>query len=241
MTALAQASWPDLADARERGRDLLLVVPLGSCEQHGPHLPFDVDTTIADSVARGLVAASDTCVLAPPLGYGASGEHEAFPGTVSVGHAALAAMLVEIGRSAARWASRTLFVTGHGGNVEALVDATSTLRGERRDSAWWPCTVPGGDAHAGRSETSLLLALRPGAVRLDAARAGRREPVAALMPQLRAGGVRPVSPNGVLGDPAGASAQAGDRIRRAIVERLAAAVAAWRVGPDGRLASGAAA
>lgn len=62
--------------------------------------------------------------------------------------------------------------------------------------------VRGGDAHAGRTETSLLLHLAPEAVRLDLAEKGATEPLPALMPRLRAGGVRAVSPNGVLGDPA---------------------------------------
>ena len=68
----------------------------------------------------------------------------------------------------------------------------------------------GGDAHAGRTETSLMLALAPSEVLLDRAAAGDTRPIAELLPELRAHGVREVSPNGVLGDPAGASAEEGD-------------------------------
>jgi creatinine amidohydrolase len=82
--------------------------------------------------------------------------------------------------------------------------------------------VPGGDPHAGATETSLVLALRPDLVALDAAVAGPVPPLADLI----AHGVRAVSPSGVLGDPAGATADAGERLLAALVDDLAAAVAA---------------
>lgn len=230
MTALDRAGWPDLA-----GRDdLVLVVPLGSCEQHGPHLPFDVDTCVAAAVARA-VADLDHVVLGPAVPYGASGEHEGFPGTVSLGTEGLHLLLVELGRSASRWAHRLLLVNGHGGNAAALLGAVRQLRSEGRDAAWWPCAVAGSDAHAGRTETSMLLSLSPSRVREDRAVAGRREPVGALMPELRAGGVSVVSPSGVLGDPAGATGAEGDRLIAELRDRLRADLLGWQVGDDGRL------
>lgn len=229
MTSLDRSRWPELA-----GRDdLLLVVPLGSCEQHGPHLPFDVDTSVASAVAAA-VADLDGVVLGPAVPYGASGEHEGFPGTVSIGTEALHLLLVELGRSASRWASRLLLVNGHGGNAVALSGAVRQLRAEGRDVAWWPCAVRGADAHAGRTETSILLSLSPSRVGPDRA-AGRTEPVVALMPGLRAGGVAVVSPNGVLGDPEGATGAEGDRILADLRDRLRADLLGWRVDDDGRL------
>ncbi len=229
MTALDRAVWPELA-----GRDdLLLVVPLGSCEQHGPHLPFDVDTCVASAVARS-VAGLDGVVLGPAVPYGASGEHEGFAGTVSIGTEALHLLLVELGRSASGWAGRLLLVNGHGGNARALVGAVRQLRAEGRDAAWWPCAVPGADAHAGRTETSILLSLSPSRVRAERA-AGRTEPVRSIMPALREGGVAVVSPNGVLGDPAGASAADGDRLLAELRDRLRTDVLGWHVDDDGRL------
>lgn len=229
MTALDRAVWPELAG----GDDLLLVVPLGSCEQHGPHLPFDVDTCVASVVARS-VADLDGVVLGPAVPYGASGEHEGFPGTVSIGTEALHSLLVELGRSASRWAARLLLVNGHGGNAAALVSAVRQLREEGRDVAWWPCALPGADAHAGRAETSILLSLSPSRVRAERA-AGRTEPVGALMTELRAGGVALVSANGVLGDPAGATAAEGNRLLAGLRDRLRADLLAWQVAHDGRL------
>lgn len=226
---LAEATWPELSGSP------LVVVALGSLEQHGPHLPLATDAVVATAVAEAAVPALDDALLAPTLAYGASGEHEGFPGTVSLGTAALTALLVEYGRSAGRWAGRLLVVNGHGGNLDALRAAVPLLRSEGRDAAWFPCSVPGGDAHAGRTETSLLLHVDPGAVRTALAAAGETAPLGELLPRLRAEGVRGVSPNGVLGDPAGASAEDGAGMLAAMVDRLVAAVAGWRVDPGGRL------
>lgn len=204
-----------------------VVVPLGSTEQHGHHLPFDTDTAVAAELARRLVGRQPDLVLAPPLSYGASGEHEGFPGTLSIGCAALETVLLELGRSAARWASRFLVVNGHGGNLEPLRTAVATLRGEGRDAAYWSASVPDGDAHAGRTETSLMLALRPAAVRCELAVAGSTQPLAQLMPRIQAADVAAVSPSGVLGDPAGAGAEEGTRLLAELLDQLHGAVRQW--------------
>jgi creatinine amidohydrolase len=227
---LSDATWPDLD-----GRAPLVVVPLGSVEQHGRHLPLATDTVIAQTVAGAVVPDLVGAVLAPALAYGASGEHEDFPGTISIGTEALSALLVEYGRSVGRWAGRLLVVNGHGGNLEALRTAVPLLRSEGRDVGWFPCGVPGGDAHAGRTETSLMLHVEPGGVRETLAAAGETTPIGALLPRLRAEGVRAVSPDGVLGDPAGASAEEGAALLAQLGDRLRAAATRWDVDPTGRL------
>jgi creatinine amidohydrolase len=132
-----------------------------------------------------------------------------------------------------------LLVNGHGGNLEALAAAGSVLRREERDVAWFPCGVPGGDAHAGRTETSLMLHVEPEGVLGDRAVAGETGTLAELLPRLRREGVRAVSPTGVLGDPAGASADEGAALLAGLVGRLVAAVGTWDVDPTGRLRPGA--
>jgi mycofactocin precursor peptide peptidase len=201
-----------------------LLVPVGSCEQHGPHLPLDTDTRIAEAVAER-AAARVGAMVAPAVEYGASGEHQAFAGTVSLGERALRTVLVEYGRSAACWARRLVFVNGHGGNLAALRTAVALLRQEGRDARWWSCALPAGagftrDAHAGRTETSLMLALAPDRVRLDAAERGNGTPLAELIAAIRLGGVISVSDNGVLGDPAGAHAEEGRAMLDALVDAL---------------------
>jgi mycofactocin precursor peptide peptidase len=228
-TRLAGATWPDLP-ARP-----LLLVPLGAVEQHGHHLPLATDTTVACAVAEAAGDDLDGALLAPALAYGASGEHEDFPGTVSIGTEALTGLLVEYGRSACRWAGRVLIVNGHGGNLDALRAAGTVLRSEGRDVAWFPCAPADGDAHAGRAETSVMLHVEPAGVRTDRAVAGETAPIGALLPRLRAEGVRAVSPTGVLGDPAGATAEEGADVLNALVGRLIAAASGWRVDPIGRL------
>nr|WP_246406758.1 mycofactocin biosynthesis peptidyl-dipeptidase MftE [Modestobacter versicolor] len=227
---MTDATWPEL-----EGRAPLVVVPLGSVEQHGRHLPLTTDTVVAQVVAEDAVGRLDGAVLAPALAYGASGEHEDFPGTISIGTEALTALLVEYGRSVGRWAGRLLVVNGHGGNIEALRTAVPRLRAEGRDVAWFPCGVPGADAHAGRTETSMVLHVEPAAVREALAAAGDTTPIGQLLPRLRAEGVRAVSPDGVLGDPAGASAAEGAALLADLGARLVAAAGAWDVDAAGRL------
>lgn len=205
----------------------IVVVPVGSCEQHGAHLPLDTDTRIAVAVAERLAASPgfDEIVVAPPIGITASGEHAGFAGTLSIGLEALEVVLVELCRSA-DWADGVIFVNGHGGNVAAVRTAVTTLQAEGRQVlSWWPRLS--GDAHAGRTETSLMLAIAPGSVDMARAHAGRTEPIGELIDTLRAEGVRGVSPSGVLGDPLGATADEGRQLLDLLVADLAASVTAW--------------
>ncbi|MFJ8492966.1 mycofactocin biosynthesis peptidyl-dipeptidase MftE [Streptomyces sp. NPDC094038] len=231
---LADAVWPAVPSGG------LVLVPVGSTEQHGPHLPLDTDTVVARAVARRAADALATGPYGPPLvapavAFGASGEHAGFPGTVSIGHEALRAVVVELTRSLALWAGRIVFVNGHGGNTATLDGALALLRSEGHDAAWTACEVPGGDAHAGRTETSLLLHLEPGRVHLDAAVAGDTRPLPVLLPELMARGVRAVSASGVLGDPAGATAEEGGRAMAALVSGTVRRITAWTPEARGRL------
>ncbi|MGH3412917.1 MAG: mycofactocin biosynthesis peptidyl-dipeptidase MftE [Marmoricola sp.] len=234
--SLAVLRWPMVEDARP-----LVLVPVGSLEQHGPHLPLGTDAMIARAATRAAAArltgeGTNLCV-APTVGYGASGEHEGFPGTVSIGQEALFTLLVELARSACRWAHGVVLVNGHGGNLEPLRRAVGLLREEGQPVGWTTCETPAADAHAGRTETSLLMHLAPRSVRIDLARPGATAPLAELMPRLRAEGVRPVSDNGVLGDPTASHAELGSSLFAALVDRLVAELRLLEVGGDGRLAA----
>ncbi len=231
-TELGKSTSAQLGDALPT-----VVIPVGSTEQHGPHLPLDTDTRIATAVADAVVATLNTTghpapvMVAPALAYGASGEHQGFAGTVSIGTAALEHLLVEFGRSACEWAGRLVFVNGHGGNVEALAAATGRLRAEGRDAGWCSCSVAGGDAHAGHTETSILLHLSPKTVCDDERRTGNVAPLAELMPTIRHGGLAAVSEVGVLGDPTTANAAAGSRLFTEMVDGCVTRINRWQ--PDG--------
>jgi creatinine amidohydrolase len=202
----------------------VLLVPVGSLEQHGPHLPLDTDTRIAVALAAAVSEQRAEVLLAPAIAIGSSGEHEGFPGTLSIGSDALTMVLVELVRSNRDFA-HVVFVNGHGGNFESVQRSTAQLVAEGHSvEAFFP-SVPGGDAHAGRTETSLLLHLDASVVRLELAETGATEPLAELLPVMRTGGVRAVSPNGVLGDPLGASAEEGAEIFATLAAALAACVA----------------
>lgn len=218
----------------------MLIVPVGSTEQHGPHLPLDTDTRIATAVSHAVLDRLDGApgadwVVAPAVSYGASGEHEGFPGTVSIGTEALRLLLVEYGRSASSWASRLAFVNGHGGNVEALAAAVTLLRDEGRDAGWVPCIAADADAHAGHTETSVLLHISPGDVWSDDLAPGNTAPLAELLPAMRRGGIAAVSEAGVLGDPTTATAAEGKRIFAEMVNGCAGRMTRWQPDRNGLL------
>lgn len=221
MTLLADLTSSEAADLAA----CVLVVPLGSTEQHGPHLPVSTDTDVATAVASRAARRRSDVVVAPAVPYGASGEHAAFAGTLSIGQAALELLVVELVRSATGTFGRVLLLSGHGGNAEALRRAVALLVSEGRDVRVWSPRWRG-DAHAGRTETSVQLALSPSRVRSERP-VGATGPLVELLPALRAGGVAAVSPNGVLGDATGASADEGDRLLAQAVEDLCAVLEGW--------------
>lgn len=218
VTRLADLASPQLAEPRR-----IVAVPLGSCEQHGAHLPLGTDTIVATVLADRLAARRPGVVVAPPIGISASGEHAGFPGTLSIGTDTTSAVIVELARSAS-WAAGIVIVNGHGGNAEAVAQAVGTIRQEGRNVlAWWP-HVPGGDAHAGRTETSLLLAIEPALVDVRRATPGVLRPLPEIAPVLRRLGVRVVSPTGVLGDPRDATLEEGRDLLDTLTGDLVAAV-----------------
>jgi mycofactocin system creatininase family protein len=217
---LERATSPQVDEHPRRA----LLIPVGALEQHGPHLPLGTDTQIATAVASAGARRCAGTAVAPAISVGASDEHRDFAGTLSIGTDALAALLVALARDASRSWATVLFVNAHGGNAAAMTEAVRQLRDEGLPCAAHHVSVTGGDAHAGHTETSIMLRLDPHAVRLDLARAGNRRPIGDLMPLMRRGGVRSVSANGVLGDPSGADAQAGERMLDELAGACAEAV-----------------
>lgn len=212
--------WSATTNELDRAQPRTLVVPLGSTEQHGPHLPLGTDTIIASYVAREVAAQLSACALSPAIPVGASGEHAGFRGTLSIGTEALTGLLVELVRDATRDYARVIVVNGHGGNGPAIETAQRICDYEGRDLRIAHCHFPGADAHAGRTETSVLLHIAPELVRLELAEPGNVTAVGQLMDAMREGGVRAVSENGVLGDPTGATADEGAALLDALIDRI---------------------
>jgi creatinine amidohydrolase len=178
--------WPEIKASTQR----VVVLPLGSLEQHGHHLPLLTDSMIgAEIMRRAEAALGDAALFLPMLWVGASDHHRAFAGTVSVSHAVYVRLLADMLESLiANGFRRILLVNAHGGNIVpgnmALVDVQ--LRHRDKPDLWlvlstWFVTAAKSIAeidaleqkhvsHACELETSMILRLRPELVRLDAAR-----------------------------------------------------------------------
>ena len=206
-------TWPEVP------HNACVVIPVGSFEQHGPHLPLDTDTQIAAHLCTTAAHGINSVVIAPPLSITASGEHAGFPGTMSIGTEALTTVIVELVRSC-DWAMGVILVHGHGGNLAAVQRATALLHSEQRNIAsWWP-RIHGADAHAGHTETSLMLAINPQSVRLDKLDIGNVQPMSELQHDLQTQGVKAVSENGILGNASTATAEHGEEMLTALTNDL---------------------
>ena len=177
-------TWEDFAGA-DKTR-WIAVLPVAAVEQHGPHLPVGVDALIGAtylSRARELLPSELPVSFLPMLPIGASEEHRAFPGTLTLSAETLMRMLAEIAESVHRAGVRKLvIVNSHGGNVSAVDLVTRDLRVRRNmvavACAWSGLGYPDGlftqeeqvhGIHAGAIETSIMLAAHPDLVRTDRA------------------------------------------------------------------------
>ena len=207
----------------------VLLLPLGSFEQHGPHLPLDTDTIIIDSVIAHALqdtqVDSRSFVLAPTIAISASDEHAGFPGTLSTGTEALVQSVVAICRSAS-WSLGVCIVNGHGGNADALARISSALTHEGINHSIWSLpSYEGSDMHAGHTETSVMLHVAPEKVRRDRIEPGTIGVAHNLVAQMRTSGVAGVSTNGVLGDPTTATSEHGVAVLNLYSSHLAAHLA----------------
>ena len=157
-----------------------------------------------------------------------SGEHAGFPGTLSFGNAVVESMIVELVRSA-DWSSGVVLVNGHGGNADRGAPRGRDADGRAAQGAGVVAAPPRRSTRTpGTPRRRCMLAIAPELVRRDRAVPGRTEHVTELIDELRAGGMRAVSPNGVLGDPHGATAAHGRSLLTRLTIDLVAAVDEWR-------------
>lgn len=215
----------------------ILLLSLGSWEQHGPHLPLDTDTIIIDSVVaqalRDTQVDVDAFDLAPTIAISASDEHAGFPGTLSTGTEPLVQSVVAICRSAS-WSLGVCIVNGHGGNADALTRISSALTHEKiRHSIWSLPSYDGSDMHAGHTETSVMLYVAPDKVQTGRIERGTVGDASGLVAQMRTSGVAGVSVNGVLGDPTTATSEHGIAVLNlyssSLVAHLATISNDWRM------------
>jgi creatinine amidohydrolase len=214
-----------------------VLLPTGSTEQHGGHLPVGTDTRIATAVCKRAAAVSSRLVVAPAIPYGVSDHHRALPGgAVTAGADAFAAYVAAVALSLVDQARHRgiLIVNGHGGNRPALafaLDRIGSTDGEQplASCSWWDLVadvIEGADGHAGSSrvghagavETSVMLALGA-SVRSEDLR--DPDPSLDLGSAVRWLDFAKRFPSGVIGDARAADAQLGEQILGTAADRLA--------------------
>jgi creatinine amidohydrolase/Fe(II)-dependent formamide hydrolase-like protein len=238
---LDDCSWPEVERLVGRGCRTA-VLPLGSTEQHGPHLPLDTDTRIGDALADRLCAAVGDALACPTLPVGCAREHLGFPGTLHIEPATLAATIRDTITALGRHGIERVFVfSAHGGNVaplremlpelraacapvavSAFVDLDGLMAALHAEGAAAGIAPADAGHHAGETETSIVLALEAARVRMDALAPGlacdATDAQELFYPDLRAN-----ASDGVVGDPRRADAARGLRYLRAWTTLLVAA------------------
>lgn len=248
--------WEELTSPRlaALNRDrTVLILPVGSVEQHGRHLPVGTDTMLAQEVAVAAAGKAGDVVVLPPPWYGLSAHHMRFAGSITLGAETLMRVVEDIVASVVQHGfRRILIVNGHGGNG-GVIDVLASTLGHRhygvariaaltyfhlaRDAiAALRRSAPGGMGHAGEFETAMLQHLRPGLVDNSVPATLYPDPGSTYLTTDLLGGsaVRTyhdfadLSPTGTLGDPSLASPEAGAKFFAAVVEALAAFIADFR-------------
>lgn len=245
-------TWEEMNEAIELQK--LVILPTGSTEQHGPHMPLDVDLFLVESVCLEVGRrAPDRVLVLPPIAYGLNLHHIDFPGTVHIEPEVFIAFCLNVTKSVAYHGfTKILLVNGHGSNGP-LVDLVARKTVLATDSlcaavSYFSLAVEAFNriretpvmAHADEFETSLYLCLAPERVRMD--RAVADGDVTGKYLSSDSTPNYPVRFNdiwgrwtkrGVHGDPTAASAEKGKIIFEAAVSRLIEVVDEWRAWPIG--------
>jgi creatinine amidohydrolase/Fe(II)-dependent formamide hydrolase-like protein/7-cyano-7-deazaguanine synthase in queuosine biosynthesis len=235
---LGELTWPE-AKSRFKEVDVALL-PVGSIEQHGPHLPLDCDSFDAEYLA---VKVAENCMdpkplVLPLMPYGVSYHHEDFSGTISVSPETLSKLVYDIGMSAARHGvTKLVIINAHGGNSPALHFAAQMINrdahiftcvdtGETSDPDVYAMAETPNDVHAGEIETSTTLATRSNLVRLEAAKkfvpkfSSRYLNFTSKRSVEWYAHTSKISQTGVLGDPTKGSAEKGKGMWEIMIKRL---------------------
>jgi creatinine amidohydrolase len=247
---LQNLTWPEVK-ALDFNR-LIAVLPTGSFEQHGPHLPFTTDTDIVSAIATRLEQRRpESVLLLPTLWPGLSTHHMHFPGTIDVPQADYIRLVTDLGLSiAAMGASKCFILNGHGGNDTPLRAALRELKTRAPQArfvfaSYWSLASRqirevrqselGGLGHACEMETSIMLHLDPSRVKMDrAVRDGpahtdpyRKADMQYGRPVFFVNEFHEVTETGVVGDPTLASAEKGKRFLDGAVDAVARFVEAF--------------
>lgn len=229
---LSRATWMTVEESVKTGKITKVIVPIGSLEQHGPHLPLSTDTTIADYMAKQVAKRCAGVFLMPPIQLGCSSEHLGFPGTISIHPNTMSSMILDIAESVLKSNLNKIYlINGHGGNKPTLDTAIARVKLTLPEMQLYSFTIM--DivkekfaeirkssrrlvGHADEIETSIMLAIQPEVV--DMSKAIREEP---SIPQALSferedlarisfgWSAKELTNTGVIGDPQVANAETG--------------------------------
>ena len=244
---LKDLTWPEVKSLDFT--TLIVILPTGSFEQHGPHLPFTTDTDIVSAVAQGVECAmSHRVLLVPTLWPGLSTHHMHFPGTLDVPQKVYIQLITELGKSLVNMGAKRIFIlNGHGGNDTPIRAALRELKSEAPNAtfvfaSYWTLAAKtlsevreselGGMGHACEMETSIMLHLNPERVKMErAVRDGpphtdpyRKADMQHARPVFFVNEFHEVTHSGVIGHPDLASAEKGQRFLDGIVTEVSAFV-----------------
>ncbi|HEX4934968.1 MAG TPA: creatininase family protein [Gemmatimonadaceae bacterium] len=242
---LEDLSWTDVRDLLDQGTRTVVVMT-ASMEQHGPHLPTMTDTAIGYAVGDRVAELLGDAILAPVIRPGCSDHHLAFPGSLSIPEPLFIETVVHYVRSLAPHGfTRFILLSAHGGNFSPLEKAATQLAAEYEGSGVQIVAFAGRQAlmdtmavmldaarrhgvtqdvdavHAELTETAVMLARHGALVKPGPWEAGAMGHIDTNALFLR--GFKAVSPNGIIGDPRGATAAMGE----AVVEALAQHIVGW--------------
>ena len=244
-------TWPEVRQALEAGKTTA-VLACGAVEQHGPHLPTGTDDYLGTAIAERAARMAGNALVAPTLRPGLSEHHMHFPGSFTLRPTTFVALVEDYCESLARQGfSRIVIFPSHGGNADTLraqapllarafqgrCEVAVSLGGERMQRiaellAESGVTVGRAGAHAGYTETSMMLQQMPDLVRMEDAEPGRADDDFYLPENIGRSqmesflyGIQTQSPNGVLGDPTGSTPDSGEQLLELVAADLAADIA----------------
>jgi len=232
---MEEMTWTEIENAMKDGCDTVMF-SVGSVEQHGPHLPLGTDWWIGDVIAKRAAEKLGNALVAPTIRPGFSIFHEAFPGSLSLKPETLTETINDYCRSLARFFKNIVIIGSHGGNFPIIETASAVISEELggRNNIMtvtnpfydpakekWVMDVDKGGTHAGRFETSMILAEKPSTVHMERAVESWPE-----MPEYKDQALGYVvkahrmTKIGVFGDPRGANAEEGKQLIEAFADNI---------------------
>lgn len=232
---LEDMSWVEVKEALENGFETI-IVPIGSIEQHGPHLPLGTDTFIGEVLAVKIAEKLGKTIVAPVISIGCSQHHMGFPGTLTLKPETLMQIIRDVCSCLVKHGfKRIILLPTHGGNFAPVKTVIMELAIELKDIkiispleleefirvtnsviAEYGVSFREAGSHSGATETSVMLAIKSELVRMDRAIEGYTGDY--TISQIYSHGVKAISETGVLGDPRKANEKAGKRILEELTE-----------------------